>query len=63
MIEVKEQYLVNSKGDKSAVLIPIEDYKKLMDIVEEYEDIKDFDERKENPEWISLDELKSEIDV
>ena len=63
MIEVKEQYLVNSKGDKSAVLIPIEDYKKLMDIVEEFEDIKDFDERKENPEWISLDELKSEIDV
>ena len=63
MIEVNEQYLVNSKGDKSAVIIPIEEYKKLMDIVEEYEDIKDFDERKENPEWISLDELKSEIDV
>jgi PHD/YefM family antitoxin component YafN of YafNO toxin-antitoxin module len=63
MIVVNEQYLVNSKGDKSAVLIPIEEYKRLMDIVEEYEDIKDFDERKGNPEWISIDELKSEIDV
>ncbi len=59
MIVVNEQYLVNSKGDKSAVVIPIEEYKRLMDIVEEYEDIKDFDERRGNPHWISIDELKS----
>ena len=37
----------------------VDEYNRLMEIVEEYEDIKEFDERMKDPEWISLDEIKN----
>lgn len=38
------RYLVNDKGERTEVVLPIELYEALLDEVEELQDIKDFDE-------------------
>lgn len=63
MIKTNEKYIVDDSGKKSAVVLPIDEYKRLMEIVEEYEDIKEFDKRMKDPEWISLDEIKKTSNV
>ena len=63
MIKTHEKYIVDNSGKKSAVVLPIDEYNRLMEIVEEYEDIKEFDERMKDPEWISLDEIKKSSNV
>jgi len=63
MIKTNEKYIVDDSGKKSAVVLPIDEYNRLMEIVEEYEDIKEFDKRMEDPEWISLDEIKKTSNV
>jgi len=63
MIKTNEKFIVDDSGKKSAVVLPIDEYKRLMEIVEEYEDIKEFDKRMKDPEWISLDEIKKTSNV
>ena len=36
-----EQYIVDEKGNPTAVILPIEDYKKILAILEEVEDHKE----------------------
>jgi len=36
-----KQYVINEKGDATAVILPIESYKKLLAILEEFEDRKE----------------------
>ncbi len=36
-----EQYIVDEKGNPTAVILPIEDYKKILTILEEVEDHKE----------------------
>lgn len=38
---IDEQYIVDEKGNPTAVIIPIEDYKKILTILEEVEDLKE----------------------
>ncbi len=40
---MKTQYITNESGKKTAVILPVKDYEKLLLIAEEYEDIKAFD--------------------
>ncbi len=40
------QYITDNKGKKIAIIIPIEDDKKLLEEVEELEDIRAYDEAK-----------------
>ncbi len=64
--EVKEmsvQFIVDEKGKKTGVFLSLEDYEQLLKIVEEYEDIKDFDERMKDPEWESFDEVNRRLRV
>jgi hypothetical protein len=35
---VNEQYIVDEKGNRTAVILPIKDYKKMLSILEEIED-------------------------
>jgi hypothetical protein len=63
MIKLHEKFIVDQEGKKSGVIINIEDYNRILDILEEYDDIKDFDERTSDPEWISYEELKKVKDV
>ena len=36
-----EQYIVDEKGNATAVILPIESYKKILSILEEFEDRKE----------------------
>jgi len=36
-----EQYVIDEKGNPTAVILPIESYKKILDILEEFEDRKE----------------------
>lgn len=61
---MKTQYLVNEKGVKKAVIIPINQYNKLMEMAEEYEDIVAYDLAKaQNTEFVSADEAFAEIEA
>lgn len=53
------EYLVTDKGDKTKVVIPLSDYKKLIAKAEELEEIKAYDKAKRNDDGkrISLDKV------
>ena len=40
---MKEQYITDTKGRKVSVILPIRDYRKLLEKLEELEDLKAFD--------------------
>ena len=40
-ISLSEQYVFNEKGNATAVILPIESYKKILAILEEFEDRKE----------------------
>lgn len=42
MINVNEQFITDSKGHKSSVIIPFTVYKKIIDLLEEADDLFDF---------------------
>ena len=54
---IKEQFIVDQKGKKTAVVISLEDYKRLM---EDLHDLSVVAERRHEP-TISLDELKQRL--
>lgn len=41
---METQFITNEKGEKTGVILTIKDDEKLLDIAEEYADIKAFDE-------------------
>ena len=55
--ETDVRYIVNDKGEKVAVVLPIGLYEKLLDEIEELQDIKDFDEAMEKGEWEDFEEV------
>ena len=63
MIKLHEKYVTDSRGKKSGILLSLNDYNKIVRILEEYEDIKDFDERISDPKWLSFDEFKKRLNV
>lgn len=44
------QYITDDKGNKLSVIIPIKDYERLIEELEEWEDIRLYDEAKEQKE-------------
>ena len=44
------QYITDKKGKKIAVILSIEDYKKMLDQLEAIEDVKLYDRAKKKPE-------------
>ena len=58
----KVQFIVDAKGNQSAVLLNIEDWEKLLSILEELEDSDDIiNAKEENEEAISWEQAKSEL--
>ncbi len=47
---IKSQILTNNEGDKVAIVLPDDEYNKLIEALEELEDIKDYDQFMANPE-------------
>ncbi len=57
------RYIVNDKGEKTEVVLPIDLYERLLDEVEELEDIKDFDEAMKKGEWEDFEKVAKRLDV
>ncbi len=58
---MKTQFITDDKGKKQSVILPIAEYEKLMEDLEELEDIKLYDKVKaSNEEYVPFEEfLKS----
>jgi hypothetical protein len=52
------QFIIDEKGNKTAVLLPIKKYNKLIEALEDIEDVKMYDEAKKNDDGyrISFDD-------
>lgn len=57
MAKFQEQYIVDEKGQKTAVIIPIEEYEELL---EDLHDLAIIAERRDEP-TISFEELKKRL--
>ncbi len=47
---MKTQFITNDKGKRVSVILPIRDYNKMLDALEELEDIKTYDEARKSGE-------------
>lgn len=46
MLSLHEKYIIDSNGRKKAIMLPYAEWKKVLDILEEYEDIRAYDQAK-----------------
>ena len=61
---LNENFVVDAKGKKLSVLLPIKDYQKLLDELEELDDIKAYDKAtNRKQEFIPLDKAIKEIEA
>jgi phosphoglucomutase len=56
-MQVQEQFIINNKGEKVSVILPIEEY---VDLLEDLHDLAIIAERKDEP-TISFDSLKVKL--
>ena len=50
MTSIKPQVLTNNEGEKIAIVLPYDEYDRLIHALEELEDIKDYDQFVAHPE-------------
>ena len=50
MEALRQQFITNNQGKKVGILLPIDEYNKMLERLEELEDIKAYDEAKANNE-------------
>jgi PHD/YefM family antitoxin component YafN of YafNO toxin-antitoxin module len=61
---MRTQYITDSTGKKVSVILPIRDYEKIMDELEELEDIKAYDRAKaRKSEPIPFEQAVKEIEL
>ncbi len=61
-MSITEQVILNKKGKAVAVQIPMNQYKKLLELAEEMEDIKAYDlAMKRKPQFIAFDKAVKEL--
>jgi len=62
MIELHEEYLVDGEGNRKAVLVPIGEWQRVVEMLEELDDIRAYDEAKRQPsEQVPFDQAVTEI--
>jgi hypothetical protein len=62
MIGFHGHYLVDEEGNRKAVVVPISDWEQIVDALEELEDIRAYDDAKEDStETIPFEQAISEI--
>lgn len=60
---MRTQFVTDNHGNKLAVILPIKAYNKMMDDLEELEDIKRYDKAKEGKlEFIDAEQVFKEIE-
>lgn len=63
MINIKPQFITDSTGKKTSVVLSMKDFKAIVEELEELEDIKLYDEAKKGKqEFIDADEAFREIE-
>jgi hypothetical protein len=64
MLTINPQYITDSKGKKISAVLPMKDFKAIMEELEELEDIKLFDEaKKSNEPSIPIDDAFKMIEA
>ena len=58
----KERFVIDAAGNRTAVLIDIDDYQKLVAAAEELESLRAFDRAKDSDEAIPFAQAVAEID-
>lgn len=62
MTRLKENFVVDAKGNRIGVFLPIKDYNKLLEELEELEDIKAYDKAMSGkPEFVPLSQALKQI--
>jgi hypothetical protein len=62
-MSIDEQIVLDNKGKTVAVQIPINQYKKMLEVIEEMEDIKAYKRAKKNKiEWIPFEKAFATIE-
>ena len=62
MIELHEEYLVDEEGNRKAVVIPILEWQRVVEMLEELDDIHAYDEAKSKPsDPVPFEKAVSEI--
>ena len=60
MLALHEKYIIDEAGKKTAVVIPFKEWKKVREVLEEYDDIRAYDVAKKKPsEPISLQQCRT----
>jgi len=49
MLDIHEEYLTDEKGNKKAVVVPISEWQQVLEALEEFDDIKAYDDTKSKP--------------
>ncbi|KPQ09789.1 MAG: toxin-antitoxin system PhD family antidote component [Algoriphagus marincola HL-49] len=63
MISVNPKYVTDKKGKKVSVILPMKDFKAILEELEELDDIRLFDEaKKEDQEFFDAEEVFKEIE-
>jgi hypothetical protein len=62
---MRTQYITDTHGKKVAVILPVKDYEKIMDKLDELEDIRLYDKAKKNDtgEYIPMDKAFKMIEA
>ena len=63
MINLKEKFIVDDRGNRIGVILDIEEYNHLLEELEELDDIREYDEAKANAgEMVPLEQAVAEIE-
>jgi hypothetical protein len=57
------RYIINDKGEKTEVVLPIELYEALLERIEDAEDIQAIKEAMKEPDFIPWEEAKKQLGV
>jgi len=60
--ETRVRYIVNTDGEKTEVVLPIELYEELLERLEDAEDIQAVEEVMKAPDFVAWDEAERQID-
>lgn len=62
MLKIHQDYLIDENGNKKAVVVPLSEWQKIKEALEELDDIRAYDQAKSKPsEPIPFDEAVQQI--
>ncbi|MEW5948301.1 MAG: hypothetical protein AB1711_02675 [Thermodesulfobacteriota bacterium] len=62
MFEIHEEYVIDGKGNKKAVVVPFGEWRQILEALEDLDDIRAYDEAKSKPsDPIPFEEAIDEI--